>query len=55
MKRLLCWWHGHLIKATIDVASADDDREVRFVFHCERCGRILPGPELQPPKPWPRA
>lgn len=40
MKRLLCWWHGHLIKATIDVASA----EVRFVFHCERCGRILPGP-----------
>ena len=39
MKRLICWFNGHIIKATIQF---DDDMEFRF--HCERCGRMLPGP-----------
>ena len=39
MKRIVCWFKGHIIKATIDF-----DGEPQFRFHCERCGRVLPGP-----------
>lgn len=37
MKRLICWWRGHVINATI---TAD----YRYLYFCDRCNRLLPGP-----------
>lgn len=39
MKRLICWWRGHIIKAEIVRRG-----EYRYVYYCDRCDRILPGP-----------
>lgn len=36
-----CWWQGHDIEASIHF----DDSNSRFIYHCRRCKRLLPGPE----------
>lgn len=41
MKRLICWWLGHQIKADILLAPEGGHK---FAFYCERCNCRLPGP-----------
>lgn len=41
MKRFLCWWRGHEIVATIDMHPTC----AKFIYHCSRCNRVLPGPK----------
>lgn len=42
MKRIVCWWRGHIIKA--DIVLMPPAGTYRYVFHCDRCQRVLSGP-----------
>lgn len=38
--KLKCWWHGHVIVASIDFHPTC----TKYIYTCQRCARVLPGP-----------